>query len=81
MKKPINEVLRLTIEPDGSVFCRSQSGKDAITLPREAGAALRRYFKEGENMTFIVGQFFAPAGSVKKSKLRIVAKALETQRW
>lgn len=81
MKKPINEVLKLTREADGSIFCRSQTGKDAITLPSQAAPALDRYFKEGEDTAFIVGQFFAPAGSVKKSKLRIVAKALDSQRW
>jgi hypothetical protein len=81
MKRPINEVLKLTREADDSIFCRSQNGKDAITLPAEAAPALARYFEEGQDTAFIVGQFFAPAGSVKKSKLRIVAKALEHQRW
>lgn len=75
-----NEVLKLERAPDGSVFCCSRTGQ-ALELPRESGAALARYFKEGAETAFVVGQFFAPAGSLKKSKLRIVCVALETQNW
>ncbi len=75
-----NDVLKLTRAADGSVFCYDRFGS-ALELPREAGAAVGKYFREGDDTTFVVGQFYAPVGSSKKSKLRIVAKALETQRW
>lgn len=65
MKKPSNEVLKATIETDGSIFVRNQRGNNAIT----------------PDTTFIVGAFFAPAGTLKKNKLRIVARALDTQHW
>ncbi len=79
MKKPQNEVLRL--ERDGEyVVCKSQGGA-SIMLPEAAADALARYFAEGKDVAFVVGQLYAPSGSAKLTKLRIVCRALDSQHW
>lgn len=75
-----NEVLRLTKLLDGSIECASRTGQ-GLMMPTDAAEALERYFDEGQKITYIVGGFFAPMGSAKASKLRIVGKALESQHW
>jgi hypothetical protein len=67
-----NETLKLTRAEDGDVTVSSKSG-DVITLPREAGSAVARYFDDGKDVAFVFGALFAPAGSSKKSRLRIVS--------
>lgn len=81
MKKPKSEVLRLEREADGSILCRSKSG-EAITLPPAAAPAMERYIAADVEMAWVFGHFFAPAGSVKKTRLRIVGPVkLESMQW
>ncbi len=80
MKKQRNEVLKLTREHDGSVTVSTQAGK-TITLPEGSFGATARYFEGDAETAWIVGKFFAPAGSAVASKVMFVARALEHQRW
>lgn len=79
--KQRNEVLKLTREIDGTVMVSTQRGKN-ITLPAGAREATARYFENEEaTEAWIVGKFFAPAGSAVASKVMFVARALPDQRW
>lgn len=78
--KTKNEVLKLVRIGEG-VLVISQAGA-SLSVEGNVAEHMARYFASAEaTEAFIVGAFFAPAGSSKKSKLRIVAAALDSQRW
>jgi hypothetical protein len=78
-----NELVKLERADDGSVTCTVRSG-ETLLLPREAGPAIAKYFDGDEATAWLVGSLYAPAGSLKKTKLRLVGKApasLFNERW
>ena len=81
MKKLRHGVLRLERDSEG-VTCRTKEG-ESIRMPRAALPALSRYFANDEaEVAWIIGELFAPMGSVKKTKLRIVdVVKLESLQW
>ncbi len=83
MKKPKNELVKLERSEDG-ITCATRGG-ETLQLPRAALAAMERYFEPAADIAWVVGGLFAPAGSAKKTKLRLVAKApaalIEKGKW
>ena len=72
-----NELVKLEREAGGTITVSVRSG-ETLLLPTEAGPALARYFEGEATVAWMVGALYAPAGSLKKTKLRLVAKAPES---
>lgn len=86
MAKNDLEVLRLALADDGTITVSNRKGYALDVLPtgpmqQQCQYMAEKYFEGDSRESWMVGKFFAPSGSVKKTKLLLVRRANENERW
>lgn len=73
-------ILRLVLEHDGSITA-SERGGYSLDINPQIAEALLKHFTDGAREVFFLGKFYAPKGSVERTRLMLVRKARESERW
>lgn len=76
------EVVKLARAYDGTVTVSNRAG---YALDMAAGSEqanhVAKYFEGEAEAAWMLGKFFAPTGSSKRTKLMLVRRATEAERW